>query len=160
MTGIREVGHEELVRERFPDGRVILGIGQSREVPDQGADDVIVGPASLDRGRPQDLLRRVGYPLDPGEQECRESRGKWSRLRGSREQFLGVVRVALGTLHYPVKGRGGPETGDGADRYGGKEPAIAAAGNDGSSTAVTVESRSRSATTGRSGWRRCRSSVR
>ena len=68
MIGVGEVGHQELMRNEFPDGRVILGIGQSREVPDQGAHDVIVSPAALDRGRPQDLLRSVGYPLDPGEQ--------------------------------------------------------------------------------------------
>ena len=151
------VGHEQLVGDRLPHRALVFGGGQAGRGPDQ----LVVGLAAGHGRGAEDLLRGVGQLLDPAEQQGRQPRRQDIATAGiaadrGGEQFLGVVGVALGAGHDVVQlGRVD------ADPCGGGQ--VLGQGRGSQRSEVDRDhagSRSSSATTGRSGCRRCRSSVR
>ena len=68
----RAVGHEQLVRDRFPHRGLVFVGGQAG----RGADELVVGPAPGHRGRAEHPLGGVGQLLHPAEQERRQPRGQ------------------------------------------------------------------------------------
>ena len=97
------VGHEQLAGDGLPHGGLVLGRRQAR----RGLDQLVVGLAAGHRRRAEHLLGGVGKLFHPAEQQRRQPGGQ-ALLRAipadrGGEQFLGVVRVALGPGHDVVQ---------------------------------------------------------
>ena len=78
-VALRAVGHQQLVGDRLPDGRLVVGGGQAR----RGADQLVIGLAAGHRGGAEHLLGGVGQLLDPAEQQGRQARREGAVLRGT-----------------------------------------------------------------------------
>ncbi len=86
------VGDQELVRDRLPDALLVLRRRQPGRLPD----DVVVHPPAGHRRGAQHLLGARRQPLHPGHEQPGQPGRQLAAVRGSGEQLLGVVRVALG----------------------------------------------------------------
>ncbi len=98
---MRSALHQQLMRDRLPDRVLVPGPVQAGRL----GQDVVGGLAAGHRGGPQHLLRRGGQPLHPGQQQRGQAAGQ--QLAAGRgaggQQFLGIVRIALGAGDHPVQ---------------------------------------------------------
>src|SRR5262249_52825339 len=86
----------------LPQSFVVDQLVESRSLPDQ----LVVDPATGNRGGSEYLLRRRGQLFHPGQQQVSQTRRKLGTRRRRGEQFLCVVGVALGPGDHPVNGLG------------------------------------------------------
>nr|BFE86964.1 hypothetical protein GCM10020093_095650 [Planobispora longispora] len=165
----QQVGVDGLLEQRVPEGVAVLAGGmqqapgddlphglleghvvQARGLLQEG----VVDPPSRDGRAAQHPLGGVGEQLGPGEQQAGQAVGHRGAAERGLQQFLGVEGVALGAVDdlgdHP--GVGAAERGDVVGHLLAVERAQFDGGDQGR--------RLSSARTLRSGWRRCRSSVR
>ena len=95
------VGHQQLVRDGFPDRLLVLRLLQAAGLPDQV---VLDPPARHGRGL-HHLLARRGEPLQPGEQQFGQPGREIGAARRGGKQLLGVVGVAFRPADDDLEGR-------------------------------------------------------
>ena len=170
----QQVGEHRLAQQRVPEA-VAPVVGDHQQVvvhrlgqrllqlagrePADGGHQLVPHPAAGDGGDPQHLLGGRGPLLHPRQQDVGQPERQRLAVQPGGEQLLGVEGVALGagddvvdraTRAAPPLARPGSRT----------SAPTSASGSGASSIRSTPGSRTSSASSGRSGCRRCRSSAR
>ena len=149
------VGHQDAGADRLPQALLQLGLGPPGDLGEQP----VGHPAAGHRRDPQHLLGRLGQRLDPGEQHIGQRRRQHDLgIAGAGgQQLLGKERVALRPRDRcapPGPPAAAPPVI--ASRCSASSARLKGA----SSSRSTPGSRTSSASSGRSGCRRCSSSDR
>ena len=169
----QQVGEHRLAQQRVPEAVaavvgdheqvVVHGLGQRRleltgAQPADRGHQLVAHAAAGDGGDPQHLLRGRGRCSTRASSTSVRPSGSASPCRPAGHQLLGVEGVALGAGDDVVHGRvGQPAAARGRPRTSAP---TSASGSGPSSMRSTPGSRTSSASSGRRGWRRCRSSER